>query len=170
MTGDFASPNSLWWFSHPLCLTPWDACLLWCLLVCQMKDLSSERLNSLPKPSWMQGFKLRVADPRALLFLPHHVTMFYFEMGKDTERAQSWMKELGTYQIQSVPELCSNCLGVLQSLQATCSAKKWAKGTTDGANIYIRKETSSFLRNVQGSSPAPPLPGHTLSQLYSRGR
>ena len=96
--------------------------------------------------------------------------MFYFEMGKDTERAQSWMKELGTYQIQSVPELCSNCLGVLQSLQATCSAKKWAKGTTDGANIYIRKETSSFLRNVQGSSPAPPLPGHTLSQLYSRGR
>ena len=136
-----------------------------------MEDLSSERLNSLPKPSQMQGFKLRVSDPRALLFLPHHAAVFYFvEMGKDTERAQSWMKELGTYQIQSVPELCSNCLGVLQSLQATCSAKKWAKGTTDGANVSIRKETSSFLRNVQGSSPAPPLPDHTLSQLFSRGR
>lgn len=136
-----------------------------------MEDLSSERLNSLPKPSRMQGFKLRVSDPRALLFLPHHAAVFYFvEMGKDTERAQSWMKELGTYQIQSVPELCSNCLGVLQSLQATCSAKKWAKGTTDGANVSIRKETSSFLRNVQGSSPAPPLPDHTLSQLFSRGR
>ena len=100
----------------------------------------------------MQGFKLRAADPRALLFLPHHAAMFCFvEMGRDTERTQSWMKELGAYQIQNVPELCPNCLGVLQSLQATCSAKKWAKGTQMGkhfhqkGNQFIFKKCSRFF-------------------------
>lgn len=78
------------------------------------------------------------------------------------------MKELGTYQIQSVPELCSNCLGVHRSLQATCSAKKWAKGATDGENISIRKETSSFLRNVQGSSPALLSRSYSFSALQQR--
>ena len=38
------------------------------------------------------------------------------------------------------------------------------------ANISIRKETNSFLRNVQGSSPAHPLPDHILSQLFIRSR
>ena len=38
------------------------------------------------------------------------------------------------------------------------------------ANISIRKETNLFLRNVQGSSPARPLPDHILSQLLIRSK
>lgn len=153
-----------------MCLTPWDACLLWYLLVCQMKDLSSERLNSLPKPSRIQGFKLRVGDPIALLFLPHHAAVFYFvEVGKDTERTQSWMTELGTYQIQSVPELCCNCLGVHRSLQATCSAKKRAKGATDGGKHFHQKGNQFIFKKCSGFFSCPSSPrSYSFSALQQR--
>lgn len=149
-----------------MCLTPWDACLLWYLLVCQMKDLSSERLNPLPKPSRMQGFKLRAADPGALLFLPHHAAMFRFvEMGRDTERTQSRLKELGAYQIQNVPELCPNCLGVLWSLQATCSAKKWAKETQMGKHFHQKGNQFIFKKCSRFSCPSSPR-SHSFSTLH----
>ena len=163
MTGDFASPNTLWWFPLP-----------------SVPDTTSYVSVPISFPLPEEGTELREAEfftqaitderlqirgcwPQSPVFLPHHAAIFYFVgMGKGNEGAQGWMKESGTYRIQSVSELCPNCLGVLRSRAGYLFNQEMEHFQQKG-NQFSFKKSSRFF-------PYPSLPDHTPSQPFSRDR
>lgn len=64
----------LWWFPFAQCLRFREMHNHSKVILCQRRE-QKLRLNSLPRASWMKGFKPRVSDPRALLLPPHHAAI-----------------------------------------------------------------------------------------------
>lgn len=151
-----------------MCLTPWDACLLWYLLVCQMKDLSSERLNSLPKPSRIQGFKLRVGDPIALLFLPHHAAVFYFvEVGKDTGRTQSWWKNWVHIRDSKCPSYVLTAWVSIGLCRLPVQPRNGQREQQMGKHFHQKGNQSIFKKCSRFSCPSSPR-SYSFSALQQR--